>query len=179
MQENNEVWKSIEGHSRYEVSNLGRVRDIKKNKFVDIYIESNHKYVFLALDIGGNRKRSVGLLVAQAFVPKPTFDASKVRYKDNDYLNCEAGNIEWIPTKKSAQLRKSRRLAEATNYGYRQHAAGNPMEICVERECGNIRGYFHCEGDAAFFVGVSLGRFQKFLRGEVEVAGWRVVSAVV
>lgn len=175
----NEVWKVVDGSTRYEVSNYGRVRDKKKDKLLDVYIERGHKYVYLALDIGGNRKRSVGLLVAQSFVPKPSFDCSKVKYKDGNCQNCTVDNVEWIPTKKSAQLRKSRRLAEATNYGYRQHAAGNPMEICVERECGNIRGYFHCEGDAAFFVGVSLGRFQKFLRGEVEVAGWRVVSAVV
>lgn len=174
-----EIWKTVEDATRYEVSNLGRVRDKKNNKFLKIYVEGGHKYVYLALDRGGNRKRSVGLLVAQSFVPKPTFDCSKVRYNDNDLLNCEASNISWIPSKKSAILRKTRRLAEASGWGYKQHAAGNPMEICVERECGNIRGYFHCEGDAAFFIGVSLGRFQKFLRGEVDVAGWRVVSAVV
>lgn len=170
----NEIWKPIEGHSRYEVSNIGRVRDVKKNKFLEIYEERNHKYVFLMLDIGGNRKRSVGLLVGQAFVPKPTFDCSKVRYKDNDSLNCEASNIEWIPTKKSAQLRKKKRLASATSYGYRQHMAGNQVNVCVERESGGIRGFFRFEGDGAFFLGISLARMRRVLNGEEEIAGWRV-----
>lgn len=171
----NEIWKTVEGSTRYEVSNLGRVYDKKNNKFLEIYIERNHKYVYLALDQGGNRKRSVGLLVGQSFVERPTF-CSKVRYKDGNYQNCTVDNVEWIPSKKSAILRKSRRLAEASSYGYRQHAAGNPMEICVERECGNIRGYFHCEGDAAFFLGISLARMRRVLNGEEEIAGWRVTK---
>lgn len=171
-----EIWKTIEGHSRYEVSNLGRVRDIKKNKLLDIYVERNHKYAFLALDIGGNRKRSVGLLVAQAFVPKPSFDCSKVRYKDGNYLNCEASNIDWIPSKKSAQNRKKKRLAEASGWGYRQHMAGNQVDIRVERESGGIRGFFHFEGDGAFFLGISLARMRRVLNGEEEIAGWRVTK---
>lgn len=174
MQEN-EVWKVVENSSSYEVSNLGRVRDIKKDKLLDVYIERGHKYVYLRLDCGGNRKRSVGLLVGQSFVERPTF-CSKVRYKDGNYQNCTASNVEWIPSKKSAMLRKSRRLSSASEWGYRQHAAGNKVDLCVERECGNIRGYFHCEGDAAFFLGISLARMRRVLNGEEEIAGWRVTK---
>ncbi|OAV72602.1 NUMOD4 motif [Bacteroidales bacterium Barb6] len=99
MKKIEEEWKVIEEAPRYEISNMGRCRNIKTQSIrkkcsrtgsngrvcwmVDLYDDTQRK------------SRSVGLLVAKYFAPNPNGYAC-IRYKDGDTSNAFFMNIGWV-----------------------------------------------------------------------------------
>lgn len=89
-----EKWKPIKGYEeKYEVSNLGRVRNVLKNKIKNTRL--NNGYVIVDLYKGGIRKTYlVHRLVAIAFIPNPN------NYNEVNHIsgikNCNCSkNLEW------------------------------------------------------------------------------------
>ena len=96
-----ETWKPIAGYENYyEVSNLGRVRNIKRNKIVKSYTNKNgYQRVQLSL----NKKKlnyMVHRLVASAFLPKPE-NKDVINHKDYDRSNNSVENLEWLTFKEN------------------------------------------------------------------------------
>ena len=88
-----EVWRNIGGFSRYEVSNLGRVR--RGQKIMTACPDTaGYLRVSMTDDLGQARQRSVHILVAKAFLPNPK-ELPTVNHKDLDKNNCQADNLEW------------------------------------------------------------------------------------
>lgn len=91
-----EVWKPIEGFSKYEVSDLGRVkRHYKKgDKILPHHTHKEHLSVFVNMvnDEGVWRAVPVARLVLRHFVGG---DGLYIRYKDYDHSNCRLSNISW------------------------------------------------------------------------------------
>lgn len=89
-----EMWKDIKGYEGlYQVSNLGRVKNILKNKIK--YTRLNKGYVIIDLYKDGIRKTyQVHRLVAIAFIKNPN------NYKEVNHIsgiktcNC-IQNLEW------------------------------------------------------------------------------------
>jgi hypothetical protein len=98
-----EIWKPIPGFSRYEVSNLGRVKSLRASVHKLPIILKMCKSpkgrgvpsVMLYDEDGVFRKRvSVSRLVAIAFIPNP----DKLNYVipiDGDMWNCHYSNLKW------------------------------------------------------------------------------------
>ena len=90
-----EVWKSIKGYEGlYEASNFGRVKNLKRNKFIGI---SRKGKGYLSLDLSGNGKSlrtSVHRLVGEYFVSNP-FGKPDINHLNGIRNDNRAVNLEW------------------------------------------------------------------------------------
>lgn len=97
-----EIWKTIEGYNRYEVSNLGRIRSLNYKNTGEMKIlkgsktGKDKKYLSLWLsDNNGNRKQfKIHRLVAEAFIPNPD-NKPQINHKDGNTFNNRIDNLEW------------------------------------------------------------------------------------
>ena len=93
-----EVWKSISGYeTRYEISNLGRVKSLVRNaKILIPGVDGRTGYAKIWLS--GNDKvtmKYIHRLVAEAFVVNPN-KKPHVNHKDFNRLNNSECNLEWV-----------------------------------------------------------------------------------
>lgn len=89
-----EIWKKIEDYGGlYEVSNKGRVRDLKQN--IKPMFKNNKGYMLLSLYYKGKTYHPlIHRLVAKAFIPNPN------NYNQVNHINCNKldnniENLEW------------------------------------------------------------------------------------
>lgn len=91
-----EIWKDIEGYEGlYQVSNKGRIRNIRHNKNKILKPILHVRYYQITLSKNNIRTQyRVHRLVAQAFVPNPK-NLPHINHKDENRLNNNAENLEW------------------------------------------------------------------------------------
>ena len=93
----NEIWKSIKGYEdKYEVSNLGRIRN-SKGEILNQYEVNGYKKIDLWKK-NSRKKFRVHRLVAEAFLPNPN-NLPAVNHKDFNRTNNCLDNLEWISTR--------------------------------------------------------------------------------
>ena len=89
-----EIWKKVQGFDNYEVSNLGRVRNvntglIKKQRM------THNGYMIVDLKHSGIKStKYVHRLVAQSFIPNQN-NKPCINHKDENKTNNEINNLEW------------------------------------------------------------------------------------
>ena len=88
-----EIWKKIlEYGGLYEVSNLGRVRDLKGR--IKAMYKNNKGYLYLSLYYRGKSHHpTIHRLVAKAFIPNPN-NYDQVNHKNCDKNNNTVENLE-------------------------------------------------------------------------------------
>ena len=93
------IWKDIEGcEDLYQVSNMGRVRSLRRNIILKSKIERN-SYERVRLSTNNIPKDySVHRLVANAFIPNPD-NLPQVNHKDENKTNNCVANLEWCDGK--------------------------------------------------------------------------------
>lgn len=122
--EEKEIWRSVEGFdckfTRYEVSNLGRVRSIRMVDGADFHYRilstekdkrcgsDSAKRIRLRIN-GKNVKFNVSVLVARAFIPNPD-NLPYVCHANGDCTNDHVDNLIWSSKKyiSKAEQRKYR-----------------------------------------------------------------------
>lgn len=89
-----EIWKDIKGYEGlYQVSNLGRVKSLKKSKIITPKLI--HSYFSVILYNKKNYKNfRIHRLVAQAFISNPN-NYPQVNHIDGNKLNNVLENLEW------------------------------------------------------------------------------------
>ena len=89
-----EVWKSIFDYSNYKISNLGRIRSLKKYKILK---QSTNRFGYKSVSLhkfGTSKTFAIHRLVAKAFIPNPN-NYPCVNHKDENPSNNCVSNLEW------------------------------------------------------------------------------------
>jgi len=84
-----EQWKQIPSIKTHEVSNLGRIRNIKTKRLMKQSIINGYYRVFI------NKTCLIHRLVAESFLEKSKLEYNIVHHRDNNKLNNNVENLEW------------------------------------------------------------------------------------
>lgn len=165
-----EVWKSIDGFSKYEISNLGRFRKVGFKRIQRGTInDRGYKVVHLTDDDGKSRMMSLHRMVAIAFVPnpenKPLIDHINAIPTDN-----RAENLRWFTHKENATLNKRtsiKKMQKKIVFGHEN------ISVCRQGE----EHFFGTISDAAKFIGCNPVTISRTLRsefGKSSAMGWDI-----
>jgi hypothetical protein len=91
-----ELWKTIEGYPKYEVSSLGRIKSYQKSEpqILKGGYDKDGYHLILLYNENGRVTKKVHRLVAEAFIPNPK-NSPQVNHKDGNKRNNSSGNLEW------------------------------------------------------------------------------------
>lgn len=93
-----EIWKPIKGYEGlYEVSNLGRVKSLRRNSILKAVLHNGYLIVSLRNN-GITQQCRVHRLVAEAFILNP-YNLPCVNHKDEIKTNNKVDNLEWCSVK--------------------------------------------------------------------------------
>jgi len=93
-----EHWVPLLGYPGYSVSDLGRIRNDKRERVLTVvHTQTNRSFVGLIKD-GVQVKRSVSKLVADSFIPRPANPIFNTPiHFDGNLSNCRVDNMDWRP----------------------------------------------------------------------------------
>jgi len=89
-----EIWKEIDKHPEYKISNLSR---ISKND----YLISSYTWVYPRVKLNG-KNFQVHRLLAESFIPNPN-NLPVVNHKDGNKENKSLDNLEWVTYSENTQ----------------------------------------------------------------------------
>lgn len=97
-----EIWKKISDFENYEVSNFGRIKNIKKGLILKSHINKSNGYEQITLHNKGYVKTfSVHRLVAEAFIANPK-NYPQINHRNEIKTDNFYGNLEWCDAKYNA-----------------------------------------------------------------------------
>ena len=89
-----EIWKNVKGYTRYEISNLGKVRN-SATKRLKAVRKTKTGYCITDLKENGVKKtKYIHRLVAEAFLDNRC-DFPCINHRDENKQNNKAENLEW------------------------------------------------------------------------------------
>ena len=134
-----EIFKTIKDYPMYQVSNMGRVWSVRKNKVLKpLTIQGYHK-VYLYNENGG-KQYFVHRLVAMTFIEnpqnKPCVDHINTIKTDN-----RAENLRWVTSKENANnpitLKKYKALGDRYAKEYKNRVSKGRKRILIKWEDGS------------------------------------------
>lgn len=154
----NEIWKDVVGYEGlYQVSNIGRVKSIRKRKPTKAN-QSDRKCVIMQPYSGAARYLGVTLrkdgkgkthtvhrLVARAFLPNP-FGFPCVNHKDEDCFNNHVDNLEWCTQEYNANHGNAILKRSISNS---KHAPYYGKTVCAYTKDNEFVGSYPSIGEAA------------------------------
>jgi len=125
-----EQWKVIKTHPNYSISNLGRVRNVKENRFKAINLNKDG-YMQVTL-YPGSKVFFIHRLVAMNFIVNVN-NKPVINHMDSCRTNNFVDNLEWVTQKENAQ----HMVAQGNNPDY--NGCKNPMSNFTEEDILYIR----------------------------------------
>lgn len=146
-----EIWKNIVNlgdhvQEKYEVSNMGRIRNYDTKNILNPYVHKDGKYQrrFINFKFKDYTKGGIiGKMVLSAFIPQTTEDKF-VFYKNGDQFDDRLENLEWSSTHKVANRlgNRSRRVLATNKSGV--------QEICESVK--DAAEFLQCHVDTVYRV---------------------------
>lgn len=154
-----EEWRVIKEFDNYEVSNLGRVRNIKKNTLMTISKKPNGYCVVKLSKNNVARECRIHRLVAIAFIPNPNnYDC--INHKNEDKTDNRVENLEWCNHQYN------------NTYGTRYVRQSEKIKVPI-KQCdmqGNVIKEFNSVNDAAKELGILACNISNCLHGKQKSA---------
>lgn len=119
-----ELWRNILEFPRYDISNFGRVYNIRRNMMMETsYTTYGHSKITLTAYDGSRHTRSVAQLVADSFVEPPNLLCDNLIILDGDFTNVVYTNLAWRP--RQFAWKYTRQLKERQPLHYRNLSVRN------------------------------------------------------
>jgi hypothetical protein len=112
MVHEDERWVQVIGYNNYEISDYGKVRNKKFNKFLKPYFNNTFQYTFH--ENYKNQKRSIVNLVFKHFKPDEYKEGVNYKHIDGDIFNNHISNIKQS-NKEDLRVIKKRQSQEDKN----------------------------------------------------------------
>lgn len=155
-----EIWKDIEGYEGlYQVSNMGRVKSVRRNILLKSRIARGYERVNLSKN-GKYLTKKVHRLVANAFIPNPD-NLPQVNHKDENKTNNCVDNLEWCDSKYNINygMGNKKRGLSNTNGKLSKPVCQYSKDGCFIKEWKSIR-------DIERMTGYSSGHISRCCRGK-------------
>ena len=147
----NECWRSIDGYMNYQVSNVGRVRNVSTGKILKQVFDKDGYYFLNLYKDGVAKNHRVHKLVAHEFIPQPDTNTQLVvDHIDRNKLNNQITNLRWV-TQQQNNMNSTIRAGTSSQYkGVAYHKTKSKWYAYIrfDRKLLHL-GHFANEEDAA------------------------------
>lgn len=154
-----EVWAAIDGYSKYQVSNLGRVKSFTRKARILRLQPSSDLYLRAEVvdDKGEWHSVSVARMVAKAFVPNPNM-LPQVNHINENVQDNRPENLEWCDGKYNS------------SYGTRGKRIGQKLAKAIEQydRDGNLVARYMSSMDAKRHTGYDSSSIIKCCKGKLK-----------
>ena len=147
----NECWRSIDGRMNYQISNVGRVRNVSTGRILKQCVYNRGYYVVGLTKDNVARIHTVHKFVAHEFIPRPDANTTLVvDHVDRNKLNNQITNLRWV-TQQQNMMNMTIRTGTSSQYkGVSFHKKSRKWRAEIKFNGSTIRlGYFTNEEDAA------------------------------
>ena len=140
-----EIWKAIEGHENYEVSNTGKVRTHNwMNRGITKEMSPSSCRGYLQVNFWKDGKQKcmrIHRLVAQAFISNPN-NLREVNHIDGNKLNNNVDNLEWCTREENLAHEHRTSLGDKAKAGLRKCSIPKRKAvIAVNKKSGKVTEY--------------------------------------
>ena len=149
-----EIWKTVPGFSKYEVSDLGNLRKLKKDKSYK-YLSNNTRskgYIRNSMtnDLKEKKYKDRQVLIALTFLDHRHNKILNlvVDHIDNDPLNNKLNNLQVITTRKNCSKDKNNKTSKYTGVNRVKKTGKWVSRIKIDGKVYHL-GHFILEEDAA------------------------------
>lgn len=175
-----EIWKNIEEHPAYMISNMGRIKSLnyRLTGTERIMTLSPNKKGYLQVRLNGKMYR-VSRLVAQAFIPNPD-NKPYIDHINTDKTDNRVENLRWCTATENINNPLTRHHISQSKKGVRFKNKLKPViqftndDIFVKR--------WDCATDVQTVLGINKGNISKLCKGKISclVGGykWKYLSDI-
>ena len=112
----NECWRSIDGYMNYQVSNVGRVRNVSTGRILKQRDNARGYFIVGLYKDGDVKNYKVHKLVAHEFIPQPDTNTTLVvDHIDRNKANNQVTNLRWV-TQQQNMMNMTIRTGTSSQY---------------------------------------------------------------